>query len=50
MESVFANLYNLRFRKRVYFRADLQTGKVSDKSGSIRDDMEEEDDDTIFLS
>jgi hypothetical protein len=50
MESVFANWYSLHFRKRVYFRAELQTGKVSDKSGSILDDREDKDDDAIFLS
>ena len=50
MESVYANWYILQFRKREYFRAELQTGKVSDKNVSIRDDREGEDDDTIFLS
>jgi len=50
MESVFANWQSLQFRKRVYFRAELHAGKVSDKSGSNLDDREDKDDDTIFVS
>jgi len=50
MESVFVNWHSQQFRKRVYFRAEPQTGKVSDKSGSILDDREDQDDDTVFLS